>query len=75
MLEHGFFDLHLHTIVGGTASGNRRVEKLARWFGANFIAQRAGPEWMAARGWQEVDWALARDDWAKSKQRRRLSAD
>ena len=24
LLEHGLFDLHLHTIVGGTASGNRR---------------------------------------------------
>jgi len=75
LLEYGFIDLNLHTIVGYTASGNRRVEKLARWFGANHIGQRAGPEWMAARGWQEVDWALARDDWAKSKQRRRLSAD
>jgi ribosomal-protein-alanine N-acetyltransferase len=74
LLEHGFFDLNLHTIVGDTASGNRRVEKLARWFGANLVAQRAGPEWMAARGWQEVDWALARDDWAKSKRRRSLSA-
>lgn len=74
LLEHGFFNLNLHTIVGDTASGNRRVERLARWFGANLIAHRAGPEWMVARGWQEVDWALARDDWAKSKRRRSLSA-
>lgn len=72
LLEHGFFNLDLHTIVGDTASGNKRVDRLARWFGANIIGQRAGPEWMAARGWQVVDWALARDDWAKSKQRQRL---
>ena len=75
LLEYGFFNLDLHTIVGDAASGNRRVERLARWFGANIIGQRAGPEWMAARGWQEVVWALARDDWAKSKQRRSLLAD
>jgi len=27
---------------------------------------------MVARGWQEVDWALTRDDWAESKRRRHL---
>lgn len=75
LLEHGFFNLNLHTIVGGAASGNRRVERLARWFGANIIGQRAGPKWMEARGWQEVDWALARGDWATSKRRRSLFAD
>jgi ribosomal-protein-alanine N-acetyltransferase len=72
LLEHGFFNLNLHTIVGNTASGNRRVERLARWFGADLGAHRQGAEWMAARGWQEVDWVLARDDWEKSKGRRSL---
>lgn len=75
LLEYGFFNLNLHTIVGNTASGNRRVERLARWFGANLIARRTGPEWMGTRGWQEVDWALARDDWARSKRRASLFAD
>lgn len=70
LIEHGFHELDLHIIVGDTASGNRRVERLARWFGADIIARRDGPEWMAARGWQEVDWALAREDWAKSTPRR-----
>src|SRR5688500_19879783 len=50
------------------------VERLARWFGADIIARRAGPEWMVTRGWQEVEWALARDEWTKSERRRRLSA-
>jgi ribosomal-protein-alanine N-acetyltransferase len=73
LIEYGFHDLH--RIVGHTASGNTRVERLARWFGADIIARRAGPEWMVTRGWQEVEWALARDDWMKSERRRSLSAN
>lgn len=69
LIEHGFCDLDLHLIVGSTASGNRRVEKLARWFGAGIIARKDGPAWMTARGWQELDWALAREDWERFKQR------
>ncbi|MDQ6869319.1 MAG: GNAT family N-acetyltransferase [Pseudomonadota bacterium] len=34
LIEHGFRDLNLHTIIGQTGSGNKRVERLARWFGA-----------------------------------------
>jgi len=44
LIEHGFHDLDLHTIVGNTTSGNTRVEKLARWFGADIIARRAGTD-------------------------------
>jgi [ribosomal protein S5]-alanine N-acetyltransferase len=72
LIEHGFHDLDLHLIFGSTASGNTRVEKLARWFGADITVRRAGPEWMVMRGWQEVEWALARDDWEKSGRRRSL---
>jgi ribosomal-protein-alanine N-acetyltransferase len=74
LIEYGFQTLDLHTIIGVTASGNRRVEKLARWFGAEIIAHRDGPSWMAERGWQEVDWALARADWEKSERRRSHAA-
>ncbi len=63
LLQHGFEMLNLATIVGDTASGNRRVEKLARWFGAEIVAEREGPAWMRARGWREVDWALQRPKW------------
>ena len=35
LVKHGFHDLDLHLIVGSTASGNTRVERLARWFGAS----------------------------------------
>lgn len=69
MIEYGFDTLQLAAIVGDTASGNRRVEKLARWFGARIIDRRNGPEWMRARGWEEVDWALARDEWRRSDRR------
>ena len=63
LVKHGFETLNLTAIVGDTASGNRRVEKLARWFGAEIIARRTGPDWMQARGWQEVDWAISRGNW------------
>jgi [ribosomal protein S5]-alanine N-acetyltransferase len=72
LLEHGFLALGLHTIVGDTASGNSRVDKLARWFGAAVVGRRDGPPWMTARGWQEVEWALSRDAWHASPARRRL---
>lgn len=63
LLDHGFGPLGLHRVVGDTASGNRRVEKLARRLGARVVARRPGPAWMGARGWVEVEWALDRDAW------------
>ena len=70
LVEYGFATLRLRMIVGDTASGNTRVEKIARWFGACIIDERDGPEWMRARGWQEVDWALTGDEWQRSDRRR-----
>lgn len=72
LVEYGFNTLRLRMIVGDTASGNKRVEKLARWFGASIIDGRDGPEWMRVRGWQEVDWALTRDEWQSSDRRGKL---
>jgi ribosomal-protein-alanine N-acetyltransferase len=67
LLGFGFERLRLCRVVGSTASGNRRVEKLARRFGARPIAQREGPEWTRARGWREVDWALNREEWERAR--------
>lgn len=67
LVRYGFESMNLKTIIGDTASGNRRVEKLARRFGAEIVARRTGPDWMRARGWQEVYWAITREDWAKSQ--------
>lgn len=69
LVEYGFTTLGLRVIVGDTASGNKRVEKIARWFGARIIDGREGPEWMHARGWQEVDWALTAEEWRRSDRR------
>lgn len=69
LLSHGFEVLKLATIFGDTASGNRRIEKLARWFGAELVTQREGPAWMQARGWQEVDWSLSQQKWQQTKER------
>jgi ribosomal-protein-alanine N-acetyltransferase len=66
LVQYGFETLELTAIIGQTASGNRRVEKLARWFGAEIVARRPGPDWMQARGWEEVDWAITRKAWEQS---------
>lgn len=63
LLRLGFETLNFKTIMGDTASGNRRVEKLARWFGARIAEEREGPLWMQSRGWREVDWAITREAW------------
>jgi ribosomal-protein-alanine N-acetyltransferase len=65
LVEYGFETLQLQTITGETASGNRRVEKLARYFGAKIGARRPGPDWMRVRGWEEVDWSLSRAVWER----------
>lgn len=69
LLTYGFDVLKLETIVGDTASGNWRIERLARWFGAQLVAERAGPAWMEVRGWREVDWSLTQEDWQQTKAR------
>ena len=66
LLRYGFETLNLKAIIGDTASGNRRIEKLARWFGAKIVARRPGPDWMQVRGWQEVDWEITREMWEQS---------
>jgi [ribosomal protein S5]-alanine N-acetyltransferase len=71
LADYGFDTLGLGRIVGSTASGNRRVTKLANWFGAQIVASREGPAWMTARGWKEVDWVLNREDWAQSARKRK----
>jgi [ribosomal protein S5]-alanine N-acetyltransferase len=71
LLEFGFSTLGLSSVVGDTASGNRRVEKLARWFGAEITDRRPGPGWMVARGWHSVDWMIDRQGWNRSRARLR----
>jgi [ribosomal protein S5]-alanine N-acetyltransferase len=72
LIEHGFLTFGFSKVVGNTASGNSRVERLAQWFGATIVARRDGPEWMKVRGWQEVDWAVSRSAWSASPGRQRM---
>jgi ribosomal-protein-alanine N-acetyltransferase len=67
LLEHGFSVLNLDTIVGATASGNSRAARIAHWFGADIVVYRDGPEWMKARGWKEVGWAISHSAWKMSR--------
>lgn len=73
VIAFGFDALGLECILGSTASGNRRVESLARWFGAEIVARRPGPGWMEARNWVEVDWALPRTRWNRTARDRSRS--
>lgn len=75
LIELGFSRYGLERIVGDAASGNERVTKLARWFGAEITARRDGPDWMRVRGWQQVDWSLTRESWARSDERARWRGD
>lgn len=63
MIAFGFRELDLVTIIGDTASGNNRIARLAKWFGAEITAERPGPDWMNERGWTEIDWSLHRHVW------------
>jgi [ribosomal protein S5]-alanine N-acetyltransferase len=74
LINYGFEELGLDMIIGDTSSGNTRIEKMARWFGAEIINERDGPEWMQNRGWKEVDWAISKESWQLGKARRLLSA-
>jgi ribosomal-protein-alanine N-acetyltransferase len=70
LIDHGFGVLGANTIIGTTASGNMRVARLARWFGAEVIAERTGgPDWMIAKGWHEMDWGLSRANWNEVKRK------
>ena len=69
MIAYGFRELDLVTIIGDTASGNKRVARLANWFGAEITAERPGPDWMQHRDWTEIDWTLNRHDWEQSEQK------
>lgn len=70
LLQFGFENLKLAAIIGNTASGNHRIEKLARWFGARIVARRPGPDWMQARGREEVDWEIRRETWGHEHRHR-----
>lgn len=62
LAEFGFTGLELREIYGGTVSANSRIARLAESLGARAVV-RPAPEWMAARGWQQVEWQIGREQW------------
>ena len=65
LLEFGFGDLGLQEIYGVTVDANARIARLAEWFGAEAVATRSGAAWMSARGWNETEWRITRDQWRR----------
>ncbi len=63
LLSFGFGELGLRVISGSTVSANTGIARLARWFGAEIVATRPGPEWMGAQDWRRVDWRITREQW------------
>ncbi len=65
LLEFGFVDLGLQEIYGVTVGANARIVRLAEWFGAEAVATRSAAAWMSARGWNETEWRITRDQWRR----------
>ena len=66
LLAFGFCELGLQAIQGVTASGNPRVERLARWFGAAVSpAVQARPGCRRAAGTRSK-WRVTREQWSGS---------
>jgi [ribosomal protein S5]-alanine N-acetyltransferase len=63
LLDFGFNELGLEAISGSTVSANVRIVRLVEWIGAEVVAIRPGSSWISERGWNEVDWRIARERW------------
>jgi RimJ/RimL family protein N-acetyltransferase len=61
----GFELLKLESLFGSTVSGNSRIGRLMEAIGARSV-QRPTPSWMAAKGWQQIEWHLSQQEWSNS---------
>ena len=73
LLAFAFDRLQLREICGAAVSANKRVARLAKWFGAEEGAPKPGPDWMRDRGWCETDWRITRTSWLASSAARRCT--
>lgn len=62
LVGFGFDDLGLTRIFGMTVSANARIARLVSAFGA-VSTERSTPEWMAAKGWRQIEWRIDREKW------------
>ncbi len=63
MLDFGFSDLCLRVITGASVSGNSRIARLAKWFGAEIIATQSGLEQTSAPEGNTLHWRITREQW------------
>jgi [ribosomal protein S5]-alanine N-acetyltransferase len=75
LLDFGFKELQLDAISGSTVSANTRIARLAEWIGAEVVAICPGETWMRDRGWSEVHWRIAREQWHRSTAASRWSIE
>lgn len=66
LVDFGFGDTNLVRIVGRTVDVNMRVTRLAEAFGATH-RDAITPDWMAVRGWRQIEWHITRDRWLASQ--------
>jgi hypothetical protein len=50
-------------VPAGAAEFGLEVAPSVRRLGVRPVEERAGPAWLAARGWHEVEWELRREAW------------
>ena len=72
LASFGFGTLGLESLYGSTVSGNTRVGRLLDAIGARPV-ERPTPEWMSAKGWQQIEWRLGQQDWRNCSLARRWS--
>jgi len=63
LLAWGFGERGLAEVRADTVGGNARVARLLERLGFASVETRPGTSWMAARGWERVEWRLARADY------------
>lgn len=64
ILEFGFGELGVHTIVATTVKENDQVTRLALRLGFRDVGTKSGSDWMQARGWSQIQWELSSSDWS-----------
>lgn len=67
MVNFGFGNLNLSKIRGISVNENRRVSRLAERYGFVVIGTLPGPDWMAVRGFHQIEWQLTRETWQQSQ--------
>lgn len=63
LIDFGFNELGLDQILGKTVSANSKISRLATAFGAK-AAVIDTPAWMAAKGWQQIQWQIDKVYWS-----------